>query len=201
MEAAGTSVAVALPPRVRKEYDFLKPSIVHIDCSKKELLKFFGDGRNWTSKTISESESRDKGIVYGLIRTVIDAGWTEYLDKHPNIESLSYEEIVDLMDKQFLVKNPLVSQRIKAMKIRKEKEENISDVLHRIHEAYISAELDICPVETFVLLYLLTLLPGDPLSEKIKAWLVEAMRVELNIKSLDKATAYIQQQESDTIAS
>ena len=107
MDSVGSSVAAALPPRVRKEYDFLKPSMVHIDCSKRELLKFFGDGRNWTSKTISETESREKGIVYGLIRTVIDAGWTEFLDKHPNIESLSYEEIVDLMDKQFLVKKSI----------------------------------------------------------------------------------------------
>ena len=69
-----------------------------------------------------------------------------------------------------------------------------------IHDAYISAELDKCPVETLVLLHLLTLLPSDPLSEKVKTWLVESMRVEPNIKTLEKASAYIQQQESDSIA-
>ena len=50
-----------------------------------------------------------------------------------------------------------------------------------------------------MLLHLLTLLPSDPLSEK--TWLVEAMRVEPNIETLEKAPAYIQQQESDSIAS
>ena len=87
------------------------------------------------------------------------------------------------------------------MKITKGKEESISDVMHRIHDAYISAELDKCPVETLVLLHLLTLLPSDLLSEKVKTWLVESMRVEPNIKTLEKASAYIQQQESDSIAS
>ena len=105
------------------------------------------------------------------------------------------------MLKHFLENNPLVSQRIRAMKITKGKEESISDVMHRINDAYISAELDKCPVETFVLLHLLTLLPSDPLSEKVKTWLVEAMRVEPNIKTLEKASAYIQQQECDSIAS
>ena len=75
---ANTSVA-ALPPRVRKEYDFLKPTMVHSDCTKRELLKFVGDGRTWTSKTISEIEAKEEGIVYAALRTVIDAGnfWTD----------------------------------------------------------------------------------------------------------------------------
>ena len=139
--------------------------------------------------------------MYAALRTVIDANWTEFLDRHPNIQNLSYEQIVDLMLKHFLEKNPLVSQRIRALKITKGKEESISDLMHRIHDSYLSAELDKCPIETFVLLHLLQQLPGDPLSEKIKTWLVEAMRVDPNIKSLDKASAYIQQQESDFIAS
>ena len=90
------------------------------------------------------------------------------------------------MLKHYLEKNPLVSQRIRAMKITKGKEESISDVMHCINDDYILAELDKCPVETFMLLHLLTLLPSDPLSEKVKTWLVEAMRVEPNIKSWRK---------------
>ena len=64
-----------------------------------------------------------RGIVYTALRTVIDAGLTEFLDRHPNIQNLSYEQIVDLMLKHFLEKNPLVSQRIRALKITKGKEE------------------------------------------------------------------------------
>ena len=52
-----------------------------------------------------------------------------------------------------------------------------------------------------MLLHLLILLPSDPLSEKIKRWLVEAMRLEPNIKSLEKVAAYIQEQENDYVAS
>ena len=200
-EVAGPSGTAALPPRMRKEYDFFKPSTLHKDCTKRELMKFATDGKNWTSKTVSEAEAKEKGFILGLVRTVLDAGWAKFLDKHPNVENLTFQQIVNLMMEEFLVKNPLVGQRIKAMRIRKDKEETISEVLHRIHEAYISAEMDKCPVETLVLLHLLTLLASDPMSEKIKSWMVESMRVEPNIKSLDKVTAYIQQQESDFIAS
>ena len=189
--AASTSAAPAVLPRIRKQYDFLKPLMVHSDSTKRELIKFITDGRTWTSKTISEDERREKGIVYAALRTVIDAGWTEALDRNPKIQELSYEEIVDLMLAHFLEKHPLVSQRVRAMKITKDKDESISDCMHRIYDSYLSAELDKCPLETLVLLHLLTLLPSDPLSEKVKNWLVESMRIEPNIKILDKAAAYI----------
>ena len=40
---ASTSVAPALLPRVRKEYDFHKPLTVRSDCTKRELIKFITD--------------------------------------------------------------------------------------------------------------------------------------------------------------
>ena len=59
---ASTSAPVVLP-RIRKEYDFLKPLMVHSDCTKHELNKFITDSRTWTSKTISEDERKEAGIV------------------------------------------------------------------------------------------------------------------------------------------
>ena len=55
-------------------------------------------------------------------------------------------------------------------------------------------------LETLVLLHLLILLPSDPLSEKLKAWLVEKMRLNPNIDNLDDVGAYILSQESNNIA-
>ena len=121
--------------------------MLHSDCTKRELQKFITDARTWTSKTISETEKNEEGIVFAALRTVIDAGWTEFLDRHPDIQRLSYDKVVDLMLKHYLEKNPLVSQKIRAMKITKSKEESISDMMHRINDAYISAELDKCQVE------------------------------------------------------
>ena len=43
-ETGTTNASVApLPPRVRKEYDFLKPNMIHSDCTKRELQKFVGE--------------------------------------------------------------------------------------------------------------------------------------------------------------
>ena len=72
--------------------------------------------------------------------------------------------------------------------------------MRRIYGAYLSAELDKAPLETLALLHLLILLPSDPLSEKIKAWLVEKMRLNPNIDNLNEVGAYILSQESDQIS-
>ena len=72
--------------------------------------------------------------------------------------------------------------------------------MRRIYGAYLSAELDKAPLETLALLHLLILLPSDPLSEKIKAWLVEKMRLNPNIDNLNEVGAYILSQESDHIS-
>ena len=50
------------------------------------------------------------------------------------------------------------------------------------------------------LLHLVTQLPSDPLSDKIKAYLVEKMRLQPNITSLEEVTAYILSLESDDVA-
>ena len=97
-------------------------------------------------------------------------------------------------------KKNLIVQRLSALRITKQKEEPVSDCLRRILDAYQSAELNGCPLETMALLHLVTLLPADPLSDKIKAYLVEKMRLQPNIVSLDKITAYVLSQEADDVA-
>ena len=90
------------------------------------------------------------------------------------------------MNISYLERNPLVVQRITSLRIFKDKEESISDCMRRIYDAYLSAELNKAPIETLALLHLLILLPDDPLSEKIKTWLVEKMRLKPNIDNLDE---------------
>ena len=76
--AGGTS-APAVLPSIRKEYDFLKPLMVHSDCTKRELNKFITDSRTWTSKTMSEDKRKEAGIVYAALRTVIDSSGLSHL--------------------------------------------------------------------------------------------------------------------------
>ena len=96
-------------------------------------------------------------------------------------------------------KKPLIVQRLRALRVIKQKEELISDCLRRIYDTYQSAQLAGCPFETMALLYLVTLLPYDSLAEKIKAYFVEKMRLQPNITSLDKVTAFILSQEADEL--
>ena len=62
---SATSTSAALPlPRSRKDYEYLKPNMLNIDCSKRELQKFITDARTWIEKTISESERSEAGIIF-----------------------------------------------------------------------------------------------------------------------------------------
>ena len=139
-------------------------------------------------------------MILAVIKSILDSDWADILDRTPDIKTKSYDEISEVILAAFLEKHPLVVQRINAMRIVKEKDESISDCMRKILDAYHSADLGTAPIETLVLLHLLILLPSDTLSEKIKSWLVEKMRLQPNIKTLDKVSAYIQSQESDFIA-
>ena len=169
------------------------------DCCKRELTKLINDARTWLNKTLTETERQEPGMVLAVIRSVMDSGWTDILDQTPGIKDMSYEDITDVILAAFLERYPLVVQRINAMRIVKDKDETISECMRKIQDAYLSADLNNAPLETLVLLHLLILLPSDPLSEKIKSWLVEKMRQEPNIKSLDEMGAYIQSQERTSL--
>ena len=197
---SASSSSSSSAPRSRKEYEYLKPALLSIDCNKRELQKFITDAKIWIEKTLSETERNESGMVLAALRSVLDADWADFLERHPDIKTLDFDKVSSLLHKHYLEKNPLVIQRIKALNVRKAKDESISDLLIRLIDQYAAAELEACPVQSLILLHLLTLLPSDPVAEKVKNYLVETMRVEPNIKSLEKATVFIQQQESDSIA-
>ena len=202
-ENSAVASSVAAPPVVshsRKELSFLKPAIISGDCNKRELKKFIDDTRTWLNKTLTQSEREEPGMILAVIKSVLDSDWADILERTPDIKNKSYDEITEVMLGAFLERHPLVVQRINAMRIVKEKDESISGCMRKILDAYLSADLGNAPLETLVLLHLLILLPSDTLSEKIKSWLVEKMRLQPNIKSLEEVSAYIQSQENDFIA-
>ena len=121
---------------------------------------------------MTEEEKKDKRMVWALIK-LLNPEWDQTLSRIPKIDEKSFEEIAGLMDVSFLERNPLVVQRLSSLTIFKAKEESVSDCLRRIHDSYHSGELDNAPVETRALLHLLTFLPSDPLSKKIKTYLAE----------------------------
>ena len=130
---------------------------------------------------------------------MLDEEWTEVLNRN-NIANKQFDEIYKIMDRIYLEKNPLIVQRLNARRIHKQKEETVSDCLRRIYDSYQSAELKDCPLETLSLLHLVTELPSDTLSDKIKTYLVEKMRIQPNISSLEEVTTYILSIEADDVA-
>ena len=155
---AGTS-APTVVSHSRKEYSFLKPNMIHEDCDKKKITMFIIEGRTWLNKTISEEEKKEEGMVYASLRSVLDSEWTQTLGRIPNIERMSYEDIVKVMLRVFLEKHPLVVQRINSLRITKEKDESISECRWRIYDGYLSAELDKAHLETLVWIHATPLHP------------------------------------------
>ena len=93
-----TSTALSLP-RSRKEYEYLKPVSLNIDCNKRELQKFITDARIWIEKILSEAERSESGMVFAALRSVLDADWSDFLDRHPEIKTLNYDQVAELLSK------------------------------------------------------------------------------------------------------
>ena len=184
----------------RKDYSYLKPTTLSSDCTRRELSKFFSECSIWLEKSLTPEDRADTRLVWASVRAVLDGEWTEVLSRDELIATRTLDTIHKMMDKIFLEKNPLIVQRLSALRIQKLKEESISDCLRKIFDAYQSAELKDCPLETLALLHLVTLLPADPLSDRIKAHLVETMRLEPNLTSLEAVTTFILSQEADDVA-
>ena len=92
--------------------------------------------------------------MWASVRAVLDGEWTEVLSRDEHIASRTLDTIHSMMSKIYLEKNPLIVQRLSALRIQKLKEESISDCLRKIFDAYQSAELKDCPLETLSLIHI-----------------------------------------------
>ena len=182
----------------RKDYSYLRPRTLNFDCTKKELAKFITDSKVWISKALSEEDQSDPRLVWASVRSAVDEEWADLLGRDGEARDL--DTLHGMMNRSFIERNPLIVQRLNALRIQKGTEESISETLRTIKEAYESAELQNCPLETLSLLHLVTLLPSDVLSEKVKTHIVECLRVTPNITSLEEIMTYILSQEADDIA-
>ena len=183
----------------RRDYGYLRPAVLSSECTRRELVKFSEACQIWLEKSLSAEDRADTRLVWPSIRSMLDEQWTAVLSRN-NIANKQFDEIYKIMDRIYLEKNPLIVQRLNARRIHKQKEETVSDCLRRIYDAYQSAELKDCPLETLSLLHLVTELPSDALSDKIKTYLVEKMRIQPNISSLEEVTTYILSIEADDVA-
>ena len=81
--------------------------MIHGECTKKELLKFIGEGKIWLEKSMTEEEKKDKRMVLALVKNLLDPEWDQILSRVPNLEEKSFEEIAALMNVSFLERENL----------------------------------------------------------------------------------------------
>ena len=141
--------------------------ILSIDCSKKELDKFRNDCVIWFEKTLGNIDT-DRRLIWALLRSVLDKDWVEILSRE--VISRHFQNDSNLI----FGENPIdysVTCCLKDNQTRTLPPQDSRNLLF---------------------LHLMTLLPGDSLSEKIKEHLVEKKRLTPNIETLEEIFAYIQ---------
>ena len=77
-------------------------------------------------------------MIYASLWSVLDSELTQILGRIPNIERMTFDEIVKVMYISYLKKHPLEVQRINSLRISKVKDESISECMRRIYDAYTS---------------------------------------------------------------
>ena len=108
-EPATTTTVPAIPTMVshqRKDYSYLKPSILSADCSRRELSKSSSECRIWLEKSLSAEDRADSRLVWASIRAVLDDEWTAILSRDEKISEKGFDEIYKIMDKIYLEKKP-----------------------------------------------------------------------------------------------
>ena len=106
-EPATTTPVPATPTMVshqRKDYLYLKPSILSADCSRRELSKFSSECHIWLEKSLSTEDQEDSRMVWASIRAVLDDEWTAILSRIDKISEKAFDEIYKIMDKIYLEK-------------------------------------------------------------------------------------------------
>ena len=111
----------------RKDYNYLKPSILAADCTRRELSKFSSECKIWLEKSLSVEDRADSRLVWASICAVIDDKWNEILSRDLKIAEKCCDEIYSIMDKVYLEKKTLIVQRLGALQVIKQKEELIGD--------------------------------------------------------------------------
>ena len=102
-----TTTAPVIPAVVshpRKDYTYLKPSILSADCTRRELSKIASECRIWLEKSLSVEDREDSRLVWASVRAVIDDEWTATLSRDQKISEKGFEEIYKIMDKVLLEK-------------------------------------------------------------------------------------------------
>ena len=105
----------------KKDYSYLKPHTIMADCTKRELNKFGTECWIWLEKTLSEEDKRDKRLIYASIK--IDPEWDEILSRDTSIQEKNFDQIFTLMLQSYLDRNPLIIQRLTALRITRAKDE------------------------------------------------------------------------------
>ena len=82
-------VPTSLPPIVQSvarkvDYSYLKPSILCVDCSKKELNKFGDECSIWMEKSFKNADG-DRRLIWVSFRSVLETDWVEILSRYPKI--------------------------------------------------------------------------------------------------------------------
>ena len=80
----------------RKDYSYLKPSLLSADCTRRELFKFSSECRIWLEKSLSVEDRADSRLVWASIRTVIDDEWNAILSRDQKISEKGFEEIYEI---------------------------------------------------------------------------------------------------------
>ena len=117
-------------------------------------------------------------MIWVNFKSCIDVTWLEVLERTTDVETLPLADIFGLMDAYLLQQHPLITRRLATLRMQKPKEETISEHLHRLVVEYGDSQLDDAPVQTRILLHLIRQLGASPIEEKVKAFLIEGMRVQ-----------------------
>ena len=115
-------------------FDYLRPPPLSSDCSPDTLEIFKQSFRTWFGMICGGQEqvNRDKAFMFASLSQSLDTEWQTFIRQKPEIETMTLDQIFQILEDQMLISKPMSVRRSEFIKIKQDEAENAPSFLRRV---------------------------------------------------------------------
>ena len=101
-------------------FDYLRPPPLSSDCSPDQLEIFKQSFRTWFGMICGGQDqiNRDKAFMFASLSQSLDTEWQTYIRQKPDVETMTMDQIFQLLEDQMMISKPMSVRRSEFIKIK-----------------------------------------------------------------------------------
>ena len=146
-------------------FDYLRPPPLSSDCSP-DTQSF----RTWFGMICGGQEqvNRDKAFMFASLSQSLDTEWQTFIRQKPEVDTMTLDQIFQLLEDQMLISKPMSVRRSEFIKIKQDEAENAPSFLRRVMAKARAADIRNMTAEEHILLMFAMNLSKTDISNTIR---------------------------------